>query len=331
MKFELVVNGLDNAFIKEFGCDCERCTRQARAANTSISLLVFEDSGSLEKHVLFDVGSGITDSLLENTALALQPRLDWIVLSHWHSDHTQELVRLTTGWVRSQTRLGFEPEPVPVWRRSGSATWIKHLYPHLRASQLELRASNETESVGVLLEPVPLNIEGLRVTPVTTSHFTADFDTLGNFQPCCSGFVLETAEFKVVLLWDLDATNLWLSNPAPHQIPTLELLRGADHVFMDCNTWAYDHNAAGQPASHVSFSMVKEFARSLEPKNTWLVHLSGHEDQVGSGFGWDDTRWELEAQKAWRLEQLPGVVRVPRIGEVIQFREMELSLDMSFD
>ena len=39
MKFELVVNGLDNAFIKEFGCDCERCTRQARAANTSISLL----------------------------------------------------------------------------------------------------------------------------------------------------------------------------------------------------------------------------------------------------------------------------------------------------
>ena len=90
--------------------------------------LVFDDSGSLEKHVLFDIGSGVTDSLLENTALALQPRLDWIVLSHWHSDHTQELVRLTTGWVRSQTRLGLEPEPVPVWCRSGSATWIKHLY-----------------------------------------------------------------------------------------------------------------------------------------------------------------------------------------------------------
>jgi phosphoribosyl 1,2-cyclic phosphodiesterase len=326
MRFELVVNGLDNAFIKEFGCDCERCSRQTRAANTSVSLLAFDGSGSLERHVLFDIGSGVTESLLQNAALTLQPRLDMIVLSHWHTDHTQEIHRLTTTWLRSRQRLGIEPTPVPVWCRSGNVPWIRHLYPNLKATQLELRPSDEFEDVGVLLKPIDLKLEGLRVTPVTTSHFTADIDASGNHQPCCAGFVLEYENFKVVFLWDLDATNLWLSNPAPHQLPTLELLHGADHVFMDCNTWAYDHNAAGQAASHVSFSMVKAFARSLKPKNTWLVHISGHEDRIGSGFGWDDTRWELEAQKAWKLDKLPGDVRVPHLGEVISLEAFNEAL-----
>ena len=323
MRHELVINGLDNAWIREFGCDCSRCKRQSRAANTSISLLSFEGS-SLVHHLLFDVGAGVRESLSRIEALQLQPRLDQIVLSHWHSDHTCELVPLCKTWARSQSRNGITPKNISVWARAGSAAWLERLYPQLEKAGLELQASNEFEPLGTLLEPISLGLPDVMLTPVTLAHHSADLHPDGseNPWPCCSGFVLEiqalkTPSLKIVFLWDTDVGNTWLEHPNPAQRAAFEKLRHADHIFFDCNTWAYTHTQDGRPASHVSFGMVQRFAAALEPKRSWLMHISGHED-LGDGFGWDDATWQREAQRAWREHALPGDVRVPSIGEVIR-------------
>ena len=54
-KFELLINGLDNAFIKEFGCQCVRCNRETRAANTSMDFQLLDHT--LQHHLerLIDV------------------------------------------------------------------------------------------------------------------------------------------------------------------------------------------------------------------------------------------------------------------------------------
>ena len=322
MHYELHVNGLDNAYTREFGCGCERCTRATRAANTSLSLIGLDDAGTVQHHVLFDAGSGILESLIENPLLRAHPRLDAVVLTHWHSDHTSELTRVTTTLARSRRRQGLLATPTPVLCRTGSAAWLERQYPHLHGSSVDLRRFGDSEPMGTILEPLPLEIPGVTITPVSTAHSTADLhpENPDIHHPCCAGYILEFGATKIGLLWDLDATNLWLED-VNH--PVVQRLRGADHVFFDSNTWRYDTTASGHPASHASFSLIQRFARTLEPRCTWLVHLSGHEDAPDDGFGWDNARWQSEARRVWAEESLPGEVRVPEIGERIAVGVLE--------
>jgi hypothetical protein len=69
-RYSLMVNGLDNAFPREFGCSCERCRRPERAANTSMSLLSTSVDGDMTHfHALIDCGQGTSDSLAANPLL----------------------------------------------------------------------------------------------------------------------------------------------------------------------------------------------------------------------------------------------------------------------
>ena len=318
LRYELQVNGLDNAYIRQFGCTCPRCTSLDRAANTSVSLIAL-DGDIVRHHVLFDAGTGVTDSLIRHVNLAANPRLDAVVLTHWHSDHTSELMRLGASFSRANRRLGRAGSSVPVYCRTGSADWLARSYPHLNNAGLSVSSFGANESKGQLLEPLPKLIPDVTITPITTTHSTADISAVNpnEMRQCCCGYLLELPDYRVALLWDLDATNTWLESPAPHQAATIERLRGLDHVFFDCNTWHNSSDASGNPASHASFTLLKNFARQLEPRCTWLVHLSGHEDDVGSGFGWLNHQWQDHAQRAWLQEQLPGTVRVPQIGELV--------------
>lgn len=332
MRYTLRVNGLDNAYIREFGCGCARCARPTRAANTSISLIGQDQRGKVLCHVLFDAGFGVLESLLENPALREDARLDAVVLTHWHSDHTAELTRISTTWARSRRRRGEPSARIPVWCRPGSAAWLERQYPQLHTSGIELKTFGQAEPAGSLLEGLRLDLPGLKLTPIALSHHTADFDPdhPAESYPCCAGYVLEFQGSRVALLWDLDATNLWLERPAAEQRQAVERLRGADHIFFDSNTWAYAASGDGRPASHASFGLIQRFARVLEPKQSWLVHLSGHEDAPGEGFGWQDGDWQREAQRVWRERGLPGDVRVPIIGETIPLEVGRTSLGTEF-
>lgn len=332
MPYSVVVNGLDNAYIRELGCQCERCKRQTRAANTSVSILETLPNGTVKRHLLVDAGAGVRESLMSHVVLRPDFVLDGVLLTHWHVDHTCELTHLAGTLARSQAREGKTLEPIPVWCRYGSERWLqKNL---LEKAPLEFRPFGHLEPSGVLLESVAVGWTGMRVTPVTISHSSADISPNGGNEdfPSCCGYLLEFANgVRVALLWDMDVSNTWLEHPNAQNLETLERLRGVDHLFIDSNTWLYDQNKFGRPASHLSFAIVRRFAAILEPKQTWLMHLSGHEDQPGSGFGWDDATWRHNAKNAWIEAGLNGGVDVPTIGQIIALKpELELTANGVF-
>lgn len=304
--------------MRVFGCGCDRCRLDVRQANTSVSLITRNDGGGSIHHVLFDVGAGVTDSLVENPYLySVQARVDWLVLTHWHPDHVLELNRLTGSLVLSARTRGEAFRPIPVWCRYGTAGWLEHEHSYEWQNFLEPHVAGDNEPPGTLLAPVPVTVPGVKITPLSVSHRNADklvYDQRRK-QYCCAAFVVQTERAKCVLLWDIDSENEWLVSPqTAEEEAAVALLSNANYLFIDTLMW----QAKPHPTNHASFSHVQRYARALSPRQTLLVHLSGHLDNPGDpGYGWSDGRWEEEASKVWREENLPGSVRVPHIGDVL--------------
>jgi hypothetical protein len=150
------------------------------------------------------------------------------------------------------------------------------------------------------------------------SHSGADFnpENFKETQYNCACFVIQTENRKTVLLWDLDNRNDWILNPRTEgQKKTVELLSGADTLFLDCFSWTVEE-VVGFSTGHLSFATARKYARVLRPAETLLVHMGGHEEGEGNpGWGWTDRQWEEGASKLWSAEGLPGTVRVPAMGE----------------
>jgi len=320
MNYSLVVNGFGNAFLQEFGCPCPRCARKEPAANVSVSLIGREGAGGpIRWHALVDVGLGVVDSL-RNTFSAEEARVDWLLFTHWHPDHSLELNRLGETMRRTARRRGGKFSRIPAWCREGTGRWLARNYSYEWSRCLDGRPTTESEPPGTPLDPVPLGVEGLRVTPVCVSHAGADIDP-ENFKARrfnCACFVVETQRRKTVLLWDLDAANTWIVEPVTEaQRRAVELLAGADTLFLDCFSWRVEEHA-GFSTGHLSFATARRFARSLQPRQTLLVHMGGHEEGEGNpGWGWTDETWGREAQRLWTADGLPGTVRVPVMGEEV--------------
>ncbi len=320
----LVINGLENAFPKEFGCSCARCVRTERTANTSASLITTDDEGNTRHHLLFDCGGGVADSLAQHDLLrGSRARLDGVILTHWHTDHSIDVRRLLTGWERSRRRSGATVTKVPLWCREGSAAWLWKEQPYAMSALAQPVVCAGSQPAGTVLEPVSfanagVNV-GVSVTPITMYHASADVSVPNTLDepslhvPCCAGFVITTPRAKTVLCWDMDATNDWVLQPDNLAVM---LARDADTLLIDCNTWRVEHMAAGRTTGHASFQTVCRYVTALRPRRTVLMHLSGHEDAVGDGFGWTDAEWQARASHEWRTRDLPGSVVVPRIGQM---------------
>jgi ribonuclease BN (tRNA processing enzyme) len=322
MRYSLYVNGYDNAYPKEFGCDCARCCAPTRAANTSMSLIGQDDAGRTAFHALIDCGSGVSDSLSANPMLqGDNARLDWMLFTHWHEDHRSEFNRVCAGWKRSRIRRQQAFERVKLWCREGSAVWMAHYGDYSWRDFVAPVVAPGYDDAGVALAPIPIDQTDLRITPITLSHWSADVatDSPTRRAPACSGFVIETTGRKVVLFWDMDVTNTWIDQPQTdaHR-NAIELASNADLLCVDCNTWRFDTLASGRPMSHASFHTHLSWASVLQPEHTWLVHLSGHEDARGDGFGWTDDEWRTRAQVVWQERGMPGTVDVPHIGRVFE-------------
>lgn len=315
MKHKLIVNGLEAPLLRQFGCDCDRCNDPAPQANTSVSLISLDENGDTAYHILFDVGVGVTDSLRRLPYLAgVKARLDWLVLTHWHPDHVNNLNRLLVSYHLNQGRWGKEKTAVSLYCRTGTAGWLQaeHAYewgfmqPHL---------SDENNPPGVILPSIPIPLAGVTVTPVTVSHYGADRCAADGKSICysCAAYVIETAASKIVLLWDIDSENEWLVNPETDGEKTaVSLLSNADILFIDTTYWLPKEGRK----THPGFHNVQRIARTLNPRQTMLMHLSGHPDRRGNaGWGWTNARWQAEAQKVWAAEKLPGTVGVPTIGD----------------
>jgi len=318
MRYSIVINGIGHAFLREFGCSCDRCTQREHVANTSVSIIAADNkTREVVWHALVDVGLGVVTSLC-NLVKPENARLDWLLFTHWHPDHSLELNRLCET-LRRTARLRSQPySPISTWCRNGTAQWLKKTYSYEWRRCLDPYRDEGCEPPGQVLDPIQTGTAGLKITPISVSHCTADIDPVNlkdRFFSSAS-FVVETDQKKAILLWDIDNTNDWIVNPASEeQEKTVALLSEADYVFIDCFNWTVEQ-IRGYNTGHISFSTVRQYMKALQPRETLLMHISGHEEGLGNpGWGWLDRRWEREAQKIWQEESIPGVVRVPRIGE----------------
>ena len=282
--------------------------------------MLLDDAGNLAQHVLFDCGAGVADCLAHHELLrGSRARLDAIVLTHWHADHCIDLRRLTIGWERSRSRAGLSVTKVPLWCRAGSAAWLTAEQPYVMQTLVACVSSNETHVAGTVLEPISLNLPDVTVTPIAVYHSSADIavpnslDEVPGHVPCCAGFVIGTSSAKTLLFWDMDATNDWVLDPASKAV---HLSRDADTMFIDCNTWRAERSPRGGSTGHASFQTVCAYAAALKPRRTVLMHLSGHEDAPGDGFGWTDAEWQVHASHEWKVRGLNGDVLVPQIGQM---------------
>ncbi len=321
MKHMIIVNGLEAPLLRQFGCDCDRCNDSAPQANTSVSLISLGDDGETAHHILFDVGAGVTDSLRRIPYLAgVKARLDWLVLTHWHPDHANDMNRLLVSYRLSQQRWGKKETAVSLYCRTGTADWLQAEKPYPYNNFLQHHLSDENNRSGTVLPPVPIPLDGVTVTPVTVTHYGADRCVDDKTQTCysCAAYVVETALTKTILLWDLDSENEWIVNPQTdvpqmsEEKTAVDLLSNADFLFIDTSNWL----SGGKRRTHPCFDNVQRYARALNPRETLLMHLSGHGSERGNaGWGWPNAKWQTEAQKIWAAEKLPGIVRVPFIGE----------------
>ncbi len=314
MKHILSINGYSTATSNLFGCTCARCRQPKRWANTSVSLITLDGQAKTRRHILFDVGQGVGKSLSLSPYLQdEQARLDWIVLTHWHPDHTNELNFLIQGWQRARLTKTL----VPVWARSGTLAWLKHQNPHIWPIRIKPHPSHENLPPGRVLGPVPITLPDLTITPITVSHFGADVapDNVEGPFNCCAAYVIKTPHKKCVLLWDIDSDNHWLTQPGPAEEAAVELISQTDYLFVDCTTW----NAVARrdkKYNHATFIQIQDFVTHLKPRQTILVHLGGHADGVGyPGYGWTDEVWQSEASQIWQAKSLPGTVHIPAIGD----------------
>lgn len=175
MRHLLQINGLDGPLLNQFGCECNRCQAPERQANTSASLITLDDQGRTVHHLLFDAGLGVVDSL--NNSPYLQgsaARLDGIALTHWHPDHVAELNRLCVSHHNNRKRRGQETRRVPLYCRGGTAAHLARENGHVLRTYLDQCLPNESNPPGTILSTLPLDLVGIKVTPITVSHYMAD-------------------------------------------------------------------------------------------------------------------------------------------------------------
>ena len=317
MRCILKVNGLEHAFLREFGCNCKRCSKPRKVANTSISLVAFdEDEDYPIFHILFDVGMHVVDSLCDIPYFKdpEHVRLDWLVFTHWHPDHVLGINRLCETWKRYLDRNNKPWEPIKTWCRSGTAEWLQMNHPYEWNKFLKPYISNEFKPPGSLLNPINIEFSDVEIVPVAVSHYSADIKPRNpqEYLPCSASFIIKRKNKKAVLLWDIDNRNDWIVKPKDKQNEAVDLMSNADYLFIECNTWQVEG------VGHTTFLKAKEYIKALRPKQTFLVHLSGHEDRPGPGYDWDDKTWGDEAERVLRGERAYIPVRVPEIGDVYE-------------
>ncbi len=285
-EYWLRVNGSAHAFLNELGCSCNRCTTRIypkeapsgileksegwldppNRANTSASIFISNAERVIQKHILFDLGAGVVDSLV-NSNLQNLDKVAGVTLSHWHPDHTLGLNRFGES-IKRKNKANFTKIPLYC-----TLDTFEKLHSNGQSYTLNRFFNFQKILPGNSFTITPF----IEIIPISVAH--------GKIKGAVVQ-VLKILSKKIIFLWDIDIPqakipNTLLTNQKMLEKFSKELLE-PDVLFLSANTW----HAEG--TGHCSFNSAISYLELIRPKMTYLVHYSGHED-THFGFGLSDS------------------------------------------
>lgn len=296
------INGIGHAFSREIGCDCGRCQTinftmipppgtlkrfdgwddPPWRAHTSVSIMIPDKEGSVDSHILIDVGAGVVDSLVSSKLEGLE-RIKGILISHWHPDHVLGLNQLCESLKRSSEIKGIKFVKVPVY-------CTLKTYKHLRDKGGFSYEFDHRLCFHEILPEVPFKIDTtppVTITALEVAHGKVKGSVI---------YIADIGQKKVVFGWDIDVPDAERTSNGKKNAEVirknLHILKGTNLLLMPSNTWV----ATG--TGHTSFLFARQYIGEIKAKKTLLVHLSGHEDGKGNiGYGWSDSDWASQVSK----------------------------------
>lgn len=315
------INGTGHAFGRELGCQCPRCRTINFAmrrpsgliepfagwddppwrANQSASVLVADAEGRAARHILIDAGPGVGESMAASGIEQLD-RIEAILLTHWHADHTHGLNQICES-VRRRRRENFQP--IPLYCTDATHDKLIASHRHVVENRLDFRSIDPSQPM-LLGDKAQLQF---RVTPIPVAHRDVAGSVIYIFEALVDGQPMR----KVIFAWDIDTPEAVVpgidDNGRP--ITNLEmlgrhaqLLQGADILFLEANTWQVDASS-GRATGHTSAVSSRPYIDLIDARRVLFCHLSGHEDRDENrepiaGYGWTDARWHEEAERLAR-------------------------------
>ncbi|MFN8556316.1 MAG: MBL fold metallo-hydrolase [Dehalococcoidia bacterium] len=284
MELVIRVNGRQHAYLAEFGRQTAR-DRALRAdvyrgANTSCSALLRDPAtGAVRLHLLFDVGLGVVNSLIDAGRDLGVTAVDAVFITHPHLDHFAELDRLANSLRRAAQARGDHGRRLPVYCTARAAA---RLFDPDGICRWLAEAGRGGRVTPVPVEPcVPtvFHVDGrpaLTVTPISVWH--------GPSAPGAVIYVVEGGGRKVVFGWDVLRVVEAPDAPSPAEaaagvtalpVAYAGLPRDADLLFLDTNTWR-----PRPTISHISALEGLALALRWRVHRLYFIHYSGQEDAI---------------------------------------------------
>jgi len=266
--------------------------------NTSASLVVRDETGRVQFHVLIDAGMGTVSSLAQEKDL-WPKRVDLILITHGDIDHHSELPYMCEIPIRLKKRgLGEldhslnacpQPDPIPIYAaQSGAKRLVKAYSFAMRCPDLAATAKDRNEIAakepkqGWIHRVESLeNTAGSGRTPPVNEGPDEDHQFVitpigGVGHRNCVIYVVEFGSTdekrKIVFGWDMEYLP-WKELEGTEAEDVVKLLSGADLMFVEMNT------CLRRTTGHICYEEVKELVERTQPKECYVIHYSGFEDQ----------------------------------------------------
>jgi phosphoribosyl 1,2-cyclic phosphate phosphodiesterase len=217
--------------VPQIGCKCHVCTStDPRDNRLRASALIETDSGA---SLLIDCGPDFRQQMLT----AGSPRLDALLLTHTHYDHTGGIDDL-------RPYCPAHPGGFPVFCRADVAADLRDKLPYCFAKNLY--PGVPTFNITEVKDSEPFTATGVEVTPLPVFH-REDYPIIG---------------FRIgPLAYVTDAKILPES--------TLELMQGVDTLVI--NALRYEKHY-----SHLTVDEALAVVERIKPHRTYFTHMSHH-------------------------------------------------------